>query len=252
MCMQVLEIFDLVRTYFPDANVFSSTFDAYTEELLAKKDELDLPVVTKEIGDTWIYGRHAQDPHHHCNRQKYAAGSHYAPIAQSPTDLSSPADSAHESNEHAVWMQRGSERCAQGCRVSRNDAHAEKHAKRVHRSQNAQFHSHADQGMLFYYLLNGFWRVCQEDRGDYPASVANAAQVPEHTWGPDVKVYLNDYDNWSNDLFAEMRGTDNYQYMEDAWTRQASYSEWAMQALEWGSSEVCLLHFIQPGSPSDL
>ncbi len=55
--MQVLEIFNLVRGYFPGANVFSSTFDAFTTELLAKKDSLDLPVVTKEIGDTWIYGK---------------------------------------------------------------------------------------------------------------------------------------------------------------------------------------------------
>jgi len=55
---QVLHIFDIVRSYFPDANVFASTFDAYTEQLLAKKSQLDLPVVYGEIGDTWIYGGH--------------------------------------------------------------------------------------------------------------------------------------------------------------------------------------------------
>lgn len=55
---QVLHIFDIVRSYFPGANVFASTFDAYTEQLLAKKSQLDLPVVYGEIGDTWIYGGH--------------------------------------------------------------------------------------------------------------------------------------------------------------------------------------------------
>ncbi|KAK9915574.1 hypothetical protein WJX75_001002 [Coccomyxa subellipsoidea] len=153
---KVLEIFDLVRTYFPDANVFSSTFDAYTEELLAKKDELDLPVVTKEIGDTWIYG-------------------------------------------------------------VQSDAHKVAEFRAMMRMRRSMLSESTDPKM------RNFTRML--------------IKVPEHTWGPDVKVYLNDYDNWSNDLFAEMRGMDNYQYMEDAWTRQASYSEWAMQALEWGSSE---------------
>ena len=68
--MQVLEIFDLVRSYFPDANVFASTFDAFTKELLAKKDELDLPVVTKEIGDTWIYGKQTNPYSLHCTKSQ--------------------------------------------------------------------------------------------------------------------------------------------------------------------------------------
>ena len=63
-------------------------------------------------------------------------------------------------------------------------------------------------------------------------------QVPEHTWGPDVKVYLNDYDNWSNELFEAVRGSENYNVMEAAWTRQRSYTRWALEALKDGSSAV--------------
>lgn len=54
--MQVKEIFDLVRGYFPGANVFASTFDDFTNQLVAMKDQLDFPVVYGEVGDTWIQG----------------------------------------------------------------------------------------------------------------------------------------------------------------------------------------------------
>lgn len=63
-------------------------------------------------------------------------------------------------------------------------------------------------------------------------------QVPEHTWGPDAKVYLNDYANWSNELFEAVRSSENYNYMEAAWTRQRSYTRWALEALKEGSSAV--------------
>lgn len=55
-CLQALDIFKIVRGNFPDADVFSSTFDNYTEALLEVVDDLNLPVFTEEIGDTWIYG----------------------------------------------------------------------------------------------------------------------------------------------------------------------------------------------------
>lgn len=54
--LQALEIFKLVRGNFSDANVFSSTFDNYTEALMGRIGDLNLPVFTEEIGDTWIYG----------------------------------------------------------------------------------------------------------------------------------------------------------------------------------------------------
>ena len=54
--LQALEIFKLVRGNFSDANVFSSTLDNYTEALMGRIGDLNLPVFTEEIEDTWIYG----------------------------------------------------------------------------------------------------------------------------------------------------------------------------------------------------
>ncbi len=71
---------------------------------------------------------------------------------------------------------------------------------------------------------------------DYVLRCLLLLQVPEHTWGPDVKVYLNDYTNWSNDAFAAVQGQQNYIYMTNAWTRQASYNRWALEALKEASS----------------
>ncbi len=45
-----------MRGNFSDANVFSSTLDNYTEALMGRIGDLNLPVFTGEIGDTWIYG----------------------------------------------------------------------------------------------------------------------------------------------------------------------------------------------------
>ena len=53
---QVTEIFNLTRAAFPDADVFASSLDDFTDALLAALPGLDLPVVTQEIGDTWAYG----------------------------------------------------------------------------------------------------------------------------------------------------------------------------------------------------
>ena len=46
----------MVRGNWSDANVFSSTFDNYTNALMERLPDLNLPVFTEEIGDTWIYG----------------------------------------------------------------------------------------------------------------------------------------------------------------------------------------------------
>ena len=51
---QVIEIFSETREHFPEANVIASTLDAYARQLTLVKSHL--PVVTEEIGDTWIHG----------------------------------------------------------------------------------------------------------------------------------------------------------------------------------------------------
>jgi hypothetical protein len=57
--------------------------------------------------------------------------------------------------------------------------------------------------------------------------------VPEHTWGVDIKTYLPDYADWSNaQLDAQLANkTDMFIYTETAWTRQRSYTRYALQAL---------------------
>ena len=67
-CLQALEIFDIVRSNWSDAAVFSSTFDNYTAALIDRLPYLNLPVFTEEIGDTWIYGEmclSCSPPHMH-------------------------------------------------------------------------------------------------------------------------------------------------------------------------------------------
>ena len=45
-----------VRKEFPGARVFASTFDNFTSHLLAPDVVASLPVITAELGDTWVHG----------------------------------------------------------------------------------------------------------------------------------------------------------------------------------------------------
>jgi hypothetical protein len=51
---EVLEVFGNMRARFPRAKIMASNLNAYAHELLGLKSQL--PVVTEEIGDTWIHG----------------------------------------------------------------------------------------------------------------------------------------------------------------------------------------------------
>lgn len=51
---QVVQLFAEIQAEFPQATVKASTLDAFAAALLPLKDRL--PVVTTEIGDTWIHG----------------------------------------------------------------------------------------------------------------------------------------------------------------------------------------------------
>ena len=54
-CFQeVLTVFDIARSQFPNALVRASTFENFTSLLMPLAPKL--PVVTKEIGDVWIQG----------------------------------------------------------------------------------------------------------------------------------------------------------------------------------------------------
>ncbi len=54
--MQVLNVFNITETNFPDADVHVSTLDAFFQALLTAAPRLNLSVVTGEVGDSWIYG----------------------------------------------------------------------------------------------------------------------------------------------------------------------------------------------------
>lgn len=56
----MLEIFARLEKEYPDYAVEASTLDAYAAEILKEKDKL--PVLTSEIGDSWIHGA-ASDPY---------------------------------------------------------------------------------------------------------------------------------------------------------------------------------------------
>lgn len=51
---QVVQLFAAIQAEFPQATVKASTLDAFAAALLPLKEQL--PVVTEEIGDTWIHG----------------------------------------------------------------------------------------------------------------------------------------------------------------------------------------------------
>jgi hypothetical protein len=51
---QVMEVYSDLAKKFPDAHIFASTLDAFAANLAPIRDSL--PVVTQEIGDTWIHG----------------------------------------------------------------------------------------------------------------------------------------------------------------------------------------------------
>ena len=51
---EVVKNYEGIREIFPNAEIVASSYNEFVEELVSHKDLL--PVVTKEIGDTWIHG----------------------------------------------------------------------------------------------------------------------------------------------------------------------------------------------------
>ena len=69
LTVQVINLFNVTARNFPDAETQVSTLDAYFELLIAQAPKLKLPVVTGEIGDSWIYGKpsHGLEMHTKCS-----------------------------------------------------------------------------------------------------------------------------------------------------------------------------------------
>jgi hypothetical protein len=51
---QIRDVFNHMRSRFPSASIIASTMDAFAARLISVKDRL--PILTNEIGDTWIHG----------------------------------------------------------------------------------------------------------------------------------------------------------------------------------------------------
>ncbi|CAL5218578.1 g272 [Coccomyxa viridis] len=150
---EALAIFDIVRSNWTDAAVFSSTFDNYTAALIDRLPYLNLPVFTEEIGDTWIYG------------------------------VGSDVDKVAEYRAFA----------------------------RMRRAFPQSYTSY-EMGNFSRFLI----------------------KVPEHTWGVDIKIYLDDYADWTNtELQRQIAAREpRFVYTVDAWIRQRSYTRWALEALD--------------------
>lgn len=58
----MVALFNVTAQNFPDAEIRVSTLDAYFELLISEAPKLNLPVVTGEIGDTWVYGERPPTP----------------------------------------------------------------------------------------------------------------------------------------------------------------------------------------------
>eukprot|EP01114_Cavostelium_apophysatum_P014791 TRINITY_DN3921_c0_g1_i1.p1 TRINITY_DN3921_c0_g1~~TRINITY_DN3921_c0_g1_i1.p1 ORF type:complete len:770 (+),score=169.72 TRINITY_DN3921_c0_g1_i1:47-2311(+) len=56
-------------------------------------------------------------------------------------------------------------------------------------------------------------------------------KVAEHTWGLDVKTFLNDWGNWSNAAFEKVRTLPNYELMINSWIEQRQFIVNAVAAL---------------------
>ena len=70
--VQASDIFAFYAREFPDAEIVASSFEEYFEHLEEVASRLDLPVLTEEIGDSWVYGEPkfgASPTHEHTTSQ---------------------------------------------------------------------------------------------------------------------------------------------------------------------------------------
>lgn len=144
--------FARLRERFPNAQVIGSTLDAFAEQAIHAK--VQLPVVTSEIGDTWIHGV-GSDP------QKVA--------------------------RFRAW----------GCLRNR-------------------------------WAANG---AAQQYEQEFDAFSRALLMVPEHTWGMDIKMHLNEYASYARAPFAAARSQANFRAFESSWAEQRAYLDTARAAL---------------------
>jgi hypothetical protein len=150
---QVRDEFAALRQRFPHARILASTMDAFAERLQEVKEHL--PVLTGEIGDTWIHG-----------------------VGTDPKKVS------------------------QFRELSR---------------------------------LRRHWLETEQVQPDDPQIQAFSRAlllVPEHTWGMDEKIYLDDYQNYTRAQFDSMRASPLYKTFAASWAEQRAYIDAALDALD--------------------
>ncbi len=137
---------------FPGATIQASTLDHFAHAIRAIRSTL--PVLTDEIGDTWIHGA-GTDPY----------------------------------------------------KVSRYRALARLRRQWITRTTNKP-----DDAVLHNFSQH---LMC----------------VPEHTWGLDEKLHLNDYSNYAGEAFQVARSSAPFKKMEASWVEQRDYIEQAIKTL---------------------
>ena len=157
------ETYQEMRKRFPGLEITASTMDAFAAQLARVKSSL--PVITQEVGDTWIHGTQT-DP---------TKEAHYRELLRL----------------RQLWLKSG----------------------------------------LSPTQLRGFSR--------------KLLQVPEHTWGLDVKTHLHDWVNYSAADFQSARSGHNYQKMEASWKEQRGYLIDAVTALPDDLKQKALNHVSQ-------
>jgi len=138
---------------YPSADIQASTLDQFALALRTVRSEL--PVVTDEIGDTWIHGA-GTDPY---KVSRYRALSRL----------------------RRQWLSRTTDK-----------------------PNAAALHAFSQHLMC----------------------------VPEHTWGLDEKLHLDDYSNYAGIAFEKARTLAPFKKMEASWAEQRAYIESAIQALD--------------------
>ena len=90
----------------------------------------------------------------------------------------------------------------------------------------------------FYCIINTWERAIQSSPAVYldDIRIHNFSRLliknGEHTWGKDVKTYLNDWMNWDNKAFLAHLNTSPYQDMIASWLEQRSWGiDYALEAL---------------------
>lgn len=152
---EVLQDWNNLKSEFPGAKIVASSLDSFVKNLIQSGLVNTLPIITCEIGDTWIYG-----------------------ISTDPLKLAQFREISRMRNQ-----------CILDGRCALSDIRIKRFSR-----------------MLI--------------------------KIAEHTWGVDIKIFLHDYLNWSNEKFEKVKSLPNFQESLKSWIEQRSFIQMAIDSLE--------------------